>query len=68
MWQINDGLSVADNIEVAIDYFRGKYGDTFTVVMMRPELCERVNGDTGLKIVPDESMTPGHIIFFSKGV
>jgi hypothetical protein len=66
LWQLENNLLLPANIQQAVKYYRDKYSEEFTAVVMRPELREKIKADecAGLKLVSDTSV-PGYCLFFT---
>lgn len=66
LWQLEGNLLLPANIQQAVKYYRDKYGEEFTAVIMRPELREKIKTDecAGLKLISDTSI-PGYCLFFT---
>ena len=69
LWQIERNITLPENVRQAMLYLADRHGETFTIVVMRPEDRESIDSDycCGLKLISDTSVTPG-CIFLARQV
>lgn len=69
LWQLEENITLPENVRQAIKYYGDKYGERFTKVHMKPDMAGKIKAKTchGLRVISDPDITPKHLFFVGGG-